>query len=256
MQGKSLIEHSMAYIETFSRHEIPYKTLEKYGLTKTMIDDLPKSVMQKLLTSRKTPVMPVISQKIDGTRENWPAQISLKRTPNGIVDVYFAPVFESNDLGQYPAKVQDSLRAGMVVLSPFQDKGECYVQFNNTINQVMAVDAQIVRHNIDVFAANYGLDEQSRELIREGRVVEQKDGENIISIGLDLNEPLIVRIAGGNALQWEEEAKADYLPRYNFGVNGCWEADDNNVLKYVPKEEYTEEMSRQENVTRSNMSLP
>ena len=36
------------------------------------------------------------------------------------------------------------------------------------------------------------------------------------------------------------------LPRYNFGIYGCWVKEpDNSFKSYVPEEEYTEEMQKE-----------
>lgn len=232
----------MIQIEHFTKNDIPYAILERFGLTRTMIDDMPQAVMTKLLSSKKTPVMPIICEGPDGQKTLWPASLSLKRKDDGSVDVFFAPVFKSNDLEGFSQEVQDVLRQGGVTRSPFKDKSECYVQMNNDINQVMAVDANIVSHNIQCFADNYGLDRQQLDILLDGNVLEVNTGGRTISIGIDLNESLTIRICNGNAIQWIEEADANRLPRFSFGTHGCWTADDNNQLSYIPQEEYTEEM--------------
>ena len=52
----------MANYEKFTEQEIPFGILERFGLTQEMVEDLPQSIMQKLLSSRWTPVLPIITE--------------------------------------------------------------------------------------------------------------------------------------------------------------------------------------------------
>ena len=52
----------MANYERFTPQEIPYEILERFGLTREMIDDLPQNVMQRLLSARTTPVLPIFTE--------------------------------------------------------------------------------------------------------------------------------------------------------------------------------------------------
>ena len=81
----------MAYYEKFSEQEIPYGTLEKFGLTQTMVEDLPQSIMNRLLESRWTPVLPIITEDEYGEKHKAAARIKLVRKTDGSVDVCFAP---------------------------------------------------------------------------------------------------------------------------------------------------------------------
>ena len=56
----------MANKEHFKQEEIPYGILAKFGLTQEMIEDLPQNVIHRLLSSRTTPVLPIVTENIDG----------------------------------------------------------------------------------------------------------------------------------------------------------------------------------------------
>ena len=47
------------YKEDLTERDIPYEILEQHGLTHEMIDDLPQSVMNKLLHGEFTPLLPI-----------------------------------------------------------------------------------------------------------------------------------------------------------------------------------------------------
>ena len=81
----------MAKIEHFTAEEIPYEILAKFGLTHEMIDDLPQNVMLRLLSSRTTPVLPIITENAAGQLIQSFARISLVRLADDTIDVCFAP---------------------------------------------------------------------------------------------------------------------------------------------------------------------
>ena len=232
----------MANFEKFSRQEIPYGILEKFGLTQEMIDDLPENVMNRFLSSRATPVLPIVTENAEGEKISTLARVSLVRMTDGTVDACFAPQWEDKDLTTFTQEQQEKLLLGAVITAQLPDKVECFVQFDDVINQVMAVPVEIIRQNISILSRSYGLDETDKANLEEGNVVEIKINENTVSVGIDLNEMTGLRIVNGNIVAWQEDMKADRLPKYNFGLYGCWMADDDNVLSYVTEENFSPEL--------------
>ena len=80
----------MANYEKFTEQEIPFGILERFGLTQEMVEDLPQSIMQKLLSSRWTPVLPIITEDDNEEKHKAYARITLVRKTDGTVDVCFA----------------------------------------------------------------------------------------------------------------------------------------------------------------------
>ena len=249
---------NMQSFEIFTAQDIPYKILADYGLTQQMIDDLPKSVIHQLLSSRRTPVLPITIWKREGETkqlENWPAQISLTRLPDGTVDVCFAPVWVSNNMEKYSPIQQDMLRKGKTIITALEGKGVCYVQYDPNINQVMNVPVAMLERNIKNIAKKVGMDDTDIETVTKGDVLEFNTKDGIVSIGIDLNEMIGIRIANGDIKIWEEEAKAASLPKYTFGLYGCWMNDGNNRLSYIKEDDFTKEMiMEQERLGKQNMA--
>ena len=75
----------------FDENEMPYDILERFGLTKAMIDDLPTDVLQNIHNGRKSPVLPVHITADDGEEVKARTKFSLVRTAEGGVDVLFYP---------------------------------------------------------------------------------------------------------------------------------------------------------------------
>ena len=236
----------MTNFETFTQQEIPYGILQKFGLTQEMIDDLPGNVMHRFLTSRTTPVLPITTENVEGEKVSTLARISLVRVGDGTVDVCFAPQWEDEDLTNFSAEQQEILKNGGVTTAMMPGKGRCFVQFDDTINQVMAVPTTIINQNISILTRSLHLDKTDKETLEEGGVVQMQINGQTVSAGIDLNETSGVRIANGDIITWQEDAKADRLPRYNFGIFGCWLADDDNVLSYVAEDDFGPELQEEQ----------
>lgn len=232
----------MANFERFTEQEIPYGILERFGLTQEMIDDLPENVMNRFLSSRATPVLPIITENAEGQKVKSLSRISLVRLSDGSVDVCFIPQWVDEDLSTFTQEQQDKLKLGGVTTAMMPGKGRCFVQFDDTINQVMAVPVDIINQNISILTRSFGMDETDQETLQEGGVVEIKVSGQVVSAGIDLNENTGVRIANGDIIAWQEDTKADRLPKYNFGAYGCWLADDDNVLSYVYENNFGPEL--------------
>ena len=211
----------MANYERFTPQEIPYEILERFGLTREMIDDLPQNVMQRLLSARTTPVLPIITENVEGLKIRSFARFYLVRLDDGTVDVCFVPQWVDEDLEAFSIDQQEKLKRGEVTVADMKGLGRCFVQFDETIKQVMAVP------------------------------VKMEINHQIASAGIDLNEMTGIRIAEGDTLAWKQDAKADSLPKYNFGLFGCWVADDDNVLTYVAEDDYSPELVEEQKRTQT-----
>ena len=233
----------MKKFERFSEQEIPYKTLARFGLTQQMIDDLPASIKERLMSSRSTPLLPVLWET-EGKPIKVMAKVALVRVPSGEVDARFMTQWESNDLSAFNDEQRQQLLDGMVICTDTGQNGECFCQYNSLIKQVMMVPAEIVRHNVAVLKDIFQLDTTDENDILSGQSVEHTGPMEAIAARIDLNEQCNVRVVYGNKKTLEEDITADNLPKYNFGYYGCWVCNDNNMLSYVPEEEYDEEMDR------------
>lgn len=241
----------MVTLEHFTPQEIPYEILAKFGLTHEMIDDLPQNVMMRLLSSRTTPVLPIITTNVEGMQVQSLARISLVRLDDGTVDVCFAPQWVDEDLSAFSQQQQEELKAGSVITADMPGKGRCFVQLDDAINQVMAVPVDILGQNISILTRTFALSDADKATLENGGIVEMEINHQIISAGIDLNEMTGIRMADGGILAWQQDAAVESLPKYNFGLFGCWQADEDNALSYVPEEDYTPELWKQQQRAQS-----
>ena len=251
----------MMTYEQFKAEEIPYEKLEKFGLTREMVEDLPQVITLRLQAGRATPPMPILTDGQDGKKTMSLARITLTRLTDGTVDVVLAPRWTARDLDKYSDSQQRSLLAGKIITTDIEGKGLCYGQYDESIQQVMTVPVGVIRQNIDIIQRKRPyMSNAQAEIIAKGKVLElHAPNGDVASIGIDLEDLCGIRFANGEALLWEQEKTAERLPKYNFGIFGCWQADDNNCLSYTPESEFTPELwdeqrrAGQQNATKENM---
>ena len=100
----------------FDENEMPYGILERFGLTQTMIDDLPTDVLQNIYNGRKSPVLPVHITADDGEEVKARTRFSLVRTAEGGVDVLFYPQLDELDLKLFNEQQEKNLVAGKPIV--------------------------------------------------------------------------------------------------------------------------------------------
>jgi hypothetical protein len=165
--------------------------------------------------------------------------------------VYFIPKWVDEDLEEFSIDQQEQLKAGRVVKADLEKEGRCFVQFDEVINQVMAVPVEIINQNISILTRTLFLSDADKALLEDGGIVEMEIHHQNISAGIDLNELTGIRISDGDSIAWREDAKVDSLPRYNFGLFGCWVCGDDNTLNYISEDDYTEEILDEQKRTQS-----
>ena len=252
----------MMFTERFRSEELPYNKLEEFGLTHEMIEDLPMVISQRMMAGMATPPLPIKTDSQDGKKVLSLARITLVRMNDGSVDLVLAPRWAARDLDKYSESQQRNLLAGKVIMTENEEKGVCYCQYDDCIQQVITVPVAVIRKNIsNIMEKTHYLTNADAELVAKGKVVElhSPDGD-LASMGIDLQEEYGLRFANGDAELWEQDKMADRLPKYNLGIFGCWKADENNCLSYVSEKEFTDEMwdeqrrAGQQSMVRENMS--
>ena len=205
----------------FNETKIPYNKFMLYGLNQEMVDDLPQFAMELLLSGRWTPS---ITTKIDLGDDNGsfkiPVRFQMVRTEEG-TDLMVCPKKQTADLENFTEEEQNSLRNGMAILQYVPELGNCYAQLDEKTNKVAYSPSYIIEENLKTIYNKFGIPEEAQP---------QEVGE---------------RLVYGDKQKWEEEKQTE-MPKYNFGIFGCWETNNENELtSYIKEEEYTQEMKEE-----------
>ena len=229
----------------FTEEEIPYHILNRFGLTREMIEDLPEGLGQRLRDGRTTPVLPIKVIADNGDTILAAARLSLHRNSDGDVRVMFYPRLEKIDLSRFPEAQRKPISGGETVISeislPDGKRAPAFYQIDSETNQVMAVPVAVVDNNIRVIADELRLTPAEVNCLRNGKLLTTQYQDKMWTIGVSLREQPGIRVVCGDEVTWREDDRRDY-GKFNFGLNGCWISNDEGGLDYVPEDEYTEEL--------------
>ena len=137
----------------FEENEVPYGTLERFGLMQPMIEDLPVWALEDIGQGGRSPVLPIKVTNDEGETISSRTRFALVRMDDK-VDVMFFPVLERSPLEQFSKEEQDSLLAGKAILADVTDrdgrKSKAFVQIDPETNHVMSVATPVIGRNLEV----------------------------------------------------------------------------------------------------------
>lgn len=227
-----------------SEKEMPYDILEKFGLTKTMIEDLPKRVLDNIFDGNPSPVLPFRVSDDKGKAVTIRARFRVARREDGQLDVAFTPKPEIADLTMFPEEQQQELKDGNIILSDYRNvEGitmKSYIQLDKETNSIMVAPVNIVSQNLNRYKSDLNLTPAEEKKLSQGSVVTfVDDDDNTVSIGLDLRKIDSIRVCIGDEKDWKEKKE---MGRYNFGALGCWVSDSDGNLDYVDMDDYDDDI--------------
>lgn len=229
----------------FKDEEIPYHILDRFGLSREMIGDLPISILNLLHAGRKTPMLPIVMKCEDGTVIHSRTRIALIRKGDGTADVLFYPKPIQSRLAMFSEAEQQKLCNGKPVMGQMvTDEGKevpGFHQLDDSNGQILSVPTPIIGRNLQHLSDTLHLSNAELVCLRNGERLTVADDDDLLTIGIDLNEPTGVRIVAGDSLQWDERKK-QAVEKYNFGCFGCWIMDEEGNLDYVQEEDYSDEL--------------
>ncbi len=234
----------MSKAKQFSEEEIPYETLKEFGLTREMIEDLPMTVLDDIMVGNVTPVLPIKMKSDDEHSVLAKSRFSLTRLTDG-VGVVFYPVLGNAPIEQFNEQQQTLLKEGKAILTEIDKDGEkvmSFVQLDLATNQVMSVPSPVIGRNLQVVSDEVSLGSAELNVIQHGEPLTIFVDDAEVTVGIDLlNSKTGIRIEDGDSQKWKEAAKREW-DKFTFGVYGCWIADDNGDMSYVPEDDYNEEL--------------
>lgn len=244
--------------QQFHPSEIPYGTLAKFGLTPEMIEDLPQSVQENLLEGRRSPVLPIKMTDADGNVIKARTRFALIRLDGNEVDVMFYPQLTKCKIDRFTPEEQKALLSNQAIIAlatmPDGKQIPAFHQLDPGTNQILYVPTPVIGRNLEIVAKAMKLTEAEVACLQKGTPLSTIEGDEMHTVGIDLNERNGIGIVNGDIAKWKESQR-DCIGKYNFGLNGCWVADDDGNLDYVPEESYTEELWEELRKKNNQMSL-
>ncbi len=231
----------------FTENEIPFQTLDRLGLTREMIEDLPVRVTNDILEGRRSPVLPikVIDQEDKEVKSR--SRFKLIRKEDGNVDALFYPEIEKADLSKFSEQERTLLEKGKCIIASVEDKNgsmvRSFVQIDQENQQVLSAPTQVIARNIQLIAEDIHLSDTEFNNLLNGEPVTflRDEDDEPITVGIDLLNRTGVRVTPGDAKMWSEQRTRDW-DKFTFGIYGCWVMGEDGNLDYVKEEDYTDEL--------------
>ena len=156
----------------FTENEIPFQTLDRLGLTREMIEDLPVRIINDILEGRRSPVLPIMVVDSDGNEVKSRSRFKLIRKEDGDVDALFYPEIEKADLRLFSEQSRTLLEQGKVIVGTIPDKNgnmvRSFVQIDNETNQVLSAPVQVIARNLQFISEDIHLSEAEFNNLQNG----------------------------------------------------------------------------------------
>lgn len=229
----------------FSDAEIPFEVLQKFGLTQEMIGDLPIHALSQIAEGYRSPVLPIEFTDDQGNIYRSRTRFSLYRTEDNRVDILFYPQLQQAQLEKFSEENRNKLQSNKAIIDKMTTADgkdiQAFLQIDKGTHQILYVPTPVIGRNLQLIADEFHLSNAELNCLRNGDPLTILTGNDVITVGVDLNEPTGIRICTGDERKWSTEVKKDW-EKYNYGCFGCWTMDEEGNLDYTPEEEYTEEM--------------
>ena len=231
--------------DRFDESNYPYETLEKFGLTREMIEDLPMNVLDDLSMGYRSPVLPIKVTDEKGEVVSGRSRFAFIPSDNGGIDVLFYPALKNAPIEQFNEHQQTLLKEGKVIIAevtlPEGQKTNAFVQVDAVTHQVLTAPISIIESNLKVLADAAHLGSTELKSVQNGKPLTFILEDEPITIGIDLTDKVGVRICEGDEQIWSEQSKKEWS-KYTFGCYGCWVTDNEGNHDYIPEESYTDEI--------------
>ena len=180
----------------FYESEYPYDTLEKFGLTREMIEDLPMHVLDDLSAGLRSPLLPIKVKNDSGDEIACRSRFSFVYSEEGKVQAVFYPALKTAPLEKFGAEEQKSLFAGKTIVSevtlPDGLSTRAYIQIDPETRQVITAPASLIENNLKLASDAFHLAQQEVTSIKNGKPLTFAIGNTYLKLlVLIMNELLV-----------------------------------------------------------------
>ena len=240
----------------FLEEEIPYQKLEKLGISRKSLLNMPKEVIEPLVNGSVTPLVMARYEAKNSKVLEIPMKLQLVRGDDGRVNLMTYQV--RKEIDRESVRMSDHelqrIKAGEAVRKEVREDGlrkQKYVQLDPETKSLILKDSHTVRISEKlremekINDIELGMNQKQAAL--EGKPVELAVGDQKVTVGVDLREPQGFRVVGGDMKEWERQIKIRYDYEHE-GFMGYVMTDENRweYRKVVDKLTHHEEHRRSE----------
>lgn len=185
------------------------------GIDSRSLENLPEDTIERLKTGGLTPIIDIKVNNNDNIAVNMPVKFQLAKNSLGQTQLLVYPVNHrlKNSMNVTEASFQ-KLKEGEVVIVSNKSEEKVFIQLDRETNNFISVkekDLKLDEKIKDIEKVkDIELGTDQKNMIKSGRPVELKVGEEKITIGLDLREPDTFRELKGDLETWKRRKEIEY----------------------------------------------
>ena len=253
---------------TFLEEEIPYQKLEKLGISKKSLLNMPKEVLEPLISGRITPLVMVKYEAKNNKLLEIPMKLQLTHGDDGKVNLMTYQVRKEIDRNSVRLNEHElqKIKDGEAIRKEIKEDGvrkQKYVQLDPETKSLILKDVHSVKISEKLKEMekinDIELGTNQKQAAMEGKPVELAVGDQKVTVGVDLKEPQGFKVVSGDMKEWERQMKIKYDHEHE-GFMGYVMTDENRweyqkvVDKLTQKEEHQFSL-KQEEKTSSGLKL-
>lgn len=245
---------------TFLEEEIPYQKLEKLGISKKKLLNMPREVIEPLISGRITPLVMAKYEAKNNKVLEIPMKLQLTRGDDGKVNLMTYQVRKEIDRDSVRLSENElqKIKDGESIRKEIKEDGvrkQKYVQLDPETKSLILKDAHLVKISEKLKEMekinDIELGTNQKLAAVEGKPVELAVGDRKVTVGVDLKEPQGFKVVSGDMKEWERQMKIKYDHEHE-GFMGYVMTDENRwdyqkvVDKLTHKEEHQFSLKKEE----------
>ena len=240
----------------FLEEEIPYQKLEKLGISRKSLLNMPKEMIEPLVNGSVTPLVMARYEATNNKVLEIPMKLQLVRGDDGRVNLMTYQV--RKEIDRESVRLSDhelqKIKAGEAIRKEVREDGirkQKYVQLDPETKSLILKDSHTVKISEKLREMekinDIELGTNQKQAAMEGKPIELAVGDQKVTVGVDLKEPQGFKVVGGDMKEWERQMKIRYDHEHE-GFMGYVMTDENRweYQKVVDKLSHQEEHQRSE----------
>jgi len=213
---------------------VPFDKFAKIGIYPKDLMRMPKDLRNAILSGELSPLMRVNVPVGDNSAVSIPMKIQLVHDKDGRLQLLTYQIHRELDNN---LKLNDTelerVRKGDVIQKEFQEDGKRkmrYVQLDKETNALMYRDVATVNFEEKLQEVDrikdIGLGIGQKEALVSGKPVELEVGDQKVTVGVDLREPVGFKVMQGDMEEWKRQQAIRYDDAHE-GYIGYVQTDEN-----------------------------
>lgn len=210
--------------------EVPFDELEQVGISEQAFLNMPKNMLDRIMSGRVTPLMQMQWTKKDGTVIPMLGKLAMQRGEDNKMHLVVIPALKQGGMAHklmeqmgLDQKDIQKLEKGELVVK--EDKHErMYFQLDRETNNVIKLKEKDIMIPESIGDVKLGAEQKDR--IREGKPVELDYENTKVTVGVDPNDVTGCRIIKGDLDDWKEQKLIEW-DRSRPDVGGYWRCMEN-----------------------------